>query len=352
MDAVDQYLLFLAETVTLLVVFVVAVAAIAVLGLRQRQDPEEGHLSVRHLNDQLDDLVDAIDGAVLEAKDMRRRRRARRKDRRREQRSARPARPAGADDSHPDVEGRPRVYVLDFVGDLEAEPVSALRHEVSAVLGAAREGDEVVLRLESGGGMVHAYGFAASQLMRLKAAGVRLVVVVDRIAASGGYLMACIADELIAAPFAIVGSIGVVVELPNVNRLLKRHDIDVEVLTAGRHKRTLSTLGPNTDEGRRKLREEIDDIHGLFKEFVSARRPALDVERVATGEAWHGTRALDLKLVDRLATSDEYLLSRADEADLLEVRWEPAESRLERLLKRLPLHVARRARLPGSALAA
>jgi len=324
MDLVYQYLLFLAQSVTLVVLVLVVVGVAAMLGSRGHAEPEDGHLVVRRLNDHLVDLVDDVDSVLLDAKEIRKRRKLRRKA-----------------EQHADHE-RPRVYVLDFTGDIEAEPVSALRHEVSAVLGSARKGDEVVVRLESGGGMVHAYGFAASQLARLKAGGVRLVVVVDRIAASGGYLMACIADELIAAPFAVVGSIGVIVELPNVHRLLKRHDIDVEVLTAGKYKRTLSTMGPNTEEGRLKLREEIDDVHALFKEFVAEQRPRLDVDRVATGEAWHGKRALDLGLVDRLATSDEYLLARRDSADLIEVRWQPAQSRLERLLRRLRLPGLRR----------
>ena len=182
---------------------------------------------------------------------------------------------------------------------------------------------------------MHGYGFAASQLARIKARGLRLVVAVDKIAASGGYLMACIADELISAPFALLGSIGVLVEVPNVHRLLKKHDVDVEMLTAGEHNRTLTLLGQNTDEGRAKLLEEIEDVHKLFQEFVGEHRPNIELAKVATGEAWYGTRALGLSLVDRLETSDQYLQSKLATAELLGVAWVVHRKGVEGLMERL-----------------
>ena len=239
-------------------------------------------------------------------------------------------------------EQRPRVFVLDFDGDIQASDVEHFRNEVTGVLQEAREGDEVVVRLESPGGMVHSYGLAASQMARLKAGGVQLVAAVDRVAASGGYLMACLAHRIIAAPFAVIGSIGVIAQVPNVHRLLKQNNIDVEILTAGEFKRTLTVFGENTDKGRAKFIEELEDTHAQFKEHVSEHRPSLDIDAVATGEAWHGARALARGLIDELKTSDEYLLERAAEADIYEVRWEHHRTPLERILDGVGMRIVQR----------
>nr|WP_281375898.1 protease SohB [Halomonas cerina] len=230
-----------------------------------------------------------------------------------------------------DAAAGPTVWVLDFQGDLKASATGRLAEEVSAVLDAAREGDEVVVRLESAGGLVHAYGLAAAEMDRLRQAGLRTTVCVDKVAASGGYLMACCADQLRAAPFAVLGSIGVVAQLPNVHRLLKRHDIDVEVLTAGRYKRTLTVFGENTPEGRDKFLDDLETVHGLFKNYVAERRSDLDIEAVATGEVWYGRDALDRGLVDALGTSEAYLVERMKEARVIGLRLERHLSLGERL---------------------
>lgn len=201
-----------------------------------------------------------------------------------------------------------RIFVLDFDGDIKASAVKHLREEISTLISAANPGDEVVVRLESGGGLVHGYGLAAAQLVRLKEAGLTLTVCVDKIAASGGYMMACVADKILAAPFAVIGSIGVVSQLPNFNKWLKKHDIDYEMFTAGDYKRTVTVFGENDDEDRAKYREELEQTHKLFKHFVNTYRPALDLEKVANGEHWYGEDALHLNLVDELKTSDAYLL--------------------------------------------
>ena len=249
----------------------------------------------------------------------------------------------------------PRVFVLDFVGDIAASATVNLREEITAILQVARPQDEVLLRLESEGGVVHGYGLAASQLQRLRARKLRLTVAVDKVAASGGYLMACVADEIIAAPFAIVGSIGVVAQVPNVHRLLQKHDVDMEVHTAGEYKRTLSIVGRNTEAGRRKFREELDDTHALFKEFVAAHRPQLDLETVATGEHWFGTRAQALRLVDQLLTSDDWLLARFGKADLFGLRYrrrKPLSERLQFSLFKLLSRLVQRSPLGDAASAA
>lgn len=219
-----------------------------------------------------------------------------------------------------------KVYVLDFKGDMAASAVESLREEITLILATAKAGrDRVVLRLESPGGMVHGYGLAAAQLVRLRDAGFNLTICVDKVAASGGYMMACIANEIVSAPFAVLGSIGVVAQVPNFNRLLKEHNVDFELYTAGQYKRTVTMFGENTEEGKAKFEEELQQTHVLFKHFVERYRPQLNVEKVATGEHWYGQDALDLNLVDKLQTSDEYLLSLLTQHDvyLIQTRRKP-----------------------------
>jgi serine protease SohB len=214
---------------------------------------------------------------------------------------------------------KPRVYVIDFKGDVLATGVVALQEQVNIVLGIAQLGDEVVVRLESPGGAVHGYGLASSQLARLRAREVPLTICVDKVAASGGYMMACVGSKILAAPFAIVGSIGVVAQVPNVHRLLEKFGVDYQEITAGKYKRTVSMLGPITEEGRAKFKEQIEETHGLFKRFVRDMRPRLDVEAIATGEHWYGAQAIELGLIDEIKTSDDYLLEKANNARVFEV---------------------------------
>lgn len=210
-----------------------------------------------------------------------------------------------------------KIFVLDFKGDIQASAVENIREEITLILATAKAGrDRVVVRLESPGGMVHGYGLAAAQLVRLRDAGFHLTICVDKVAASGGYMMACIANEIIAAPFAIVGSIGVVAQVPNFNRLLKQHNVDFELYTAGQYKRTVTMFGENTPEGKAKFEEELQQTHVLFKHFVEKYRPQLNVDKVATGEHWYGEDALELNLVDKLQTSDEYLLALLPQHDV------------------------------------
>jgi len=218
-------------------------------------------------------------------------------------------------------EAKSKVYVLSFDGNISASAVGHLREEVTAVLTQATPKDEVLLRLESAGGMVHSYGLASSQLDRLRKKNIPLTVCVDKVAASGGYMMACVADKILAAPFAIIGSIGVVAQMPNFNKVLKKHDVDFELLTAGEHKRTLTMFGENTDKGREKFVEELEETHQLFKDYVSTRRPQVDIDKIATGEIWYGARAQDMALIDDIQTSDEYLVSRIEEADVFEISY-------------------------------
>ncbi|MCL4155696.1 UNVERIFIED_CONTAM: hypothetical protein GTU68_015360 [Idotea baltica] len=226
-----------------------------------------------------------------------------------------------------------RLFVIDFKGDIQAKAAANLREEVTAVLAIAKAKDEVLVKVESGGGVVHGYGFAASQLDRIRSKGIPLTVAVDKVAASGGYMMACVADKIISAPFAILGSIGVVAQIPNFNRLLEKNEIDFEIHTAGEHKRTLTMFGKNTDEGRKKFVEDLEEAHVLFKDFVAEHREQLDIEKVATGEIWFGRQAIEMGLVDEVKTSDEYLMDRAQEHEVFEISYEPKKSLQEKLSK-------------------
>lgn len=314
MEFLAEYAGFLARTVTVVVAIVMVLLVVAVL--RQKGQRSAGHLSVRKLNEFYRELREHLEDSVLHKDQLKRQRKAEAKAHKAEQ-----MKPVD----------KPRVFVLDFDGDIKASATEQLRHEVTAVLSMAQPTDEVVVRLESGGGMVHAYGLASSQLARLRDAGLPLTVCVDKVAASGGYMMACVANRVLAAPFAVLGSIGVVAQLPNVHRLLKKHDIDVEVLTAGEFKRTLTVFGENTDKGREKFQEDLELTHQLFKGFVSRYRPQLDIDKVATGEVWLGLSALEHELVDGLQTSDEYLARRANEAELFQLRFINRKSLQERI---------------------
>ena len=212
------------------------------------------------------------------------------------------------------------IYICDFFGDIGATSVEALRDEITAILSVADTNDEVIVVLESAGGTVQGYGLAASQLQRIINAKIKLTVVVDKVAASGGYLMACVADSIVAAPFAIIGSIGVVAQIPNFNKVLKKNNIDYEQITAGKYKRTLTLFGENTEEGRSKFQADIDRTHKIFQEFVLKKRPMLDIEKVATGEYWQAATAKELDLVDELATSDEVISRLIKNANVFKVK--------------------------------
>ena len=240
-------------------------------------------------------------------------------------------------DKKNNAQEKPKLWLLDFKGDISATQTQALREEISLILSLIEKGDEVAVRLENPGGAVHEHGLAASQLLRFKDRGIPLTVLVDKVAASGGYLMACVADKILAAPFAIIGSIGVIAQLPNFNRWLEERGIDFEQVTAGKHKRTLTMFGKNTEEGREKLREEIEDIHALFKDQIVKYRPDLDIDSVSTGEYWYGARAIELGLIDEIITSDDYLANAKDNFDVYLTKLTKPQSFKEKLFNKAKL---------------
>lgn len=313
-DFFSNYGLFIAELLTLAAI--VVVVALVVAAAAKRGGSQDG-LTVEHLNKRFERLGDTLKGVAEGAQQGKRTEKQRRKEHKR-------AAKMGSD--------RQRIFVIEFKGDIRASATASLREEVTAILAAARDDDEVLVRLENSGGMVHEHGLAASQLLRIKARQLRLVVAVDKVAASGGYLMACIADKILAAPFAIIGSIGVIAQLPNFHRLLEEKGIDFEQVMAGKFKRTLTLFGENTDEAREKLKEELEEVHRLFKNEIGVHRPQADLERIATGEHWYGVRALELDLIDEITTSDDYLLNAASDRDIYSVSYKRRRTLPERLM--------------------
>jgi serine protease SohB len=325
-DFLSEYGLFLAKTLTIAVVLMLLIVVIAANAARHRHEGRsKGNIVVAKLNDEIEDLKQDIRHEIFDADVLKTEAKVEKKKKRQE---------AKARKKQPETESEEtrRIYVLEFDGDTRASEVENLRQCITAVLTLARpEKDEVMLCLESPGGMVHAYGLAASQLARLRKHGINLTICVDRVAASGGYMMACVASRLIAAPFAYIGSIGVLVQLPNVHRLLKDNKVDFEMVTAGEYKRTLTTFGENTDKGRAKVQEEVDEMHDLFKRFIQENRPGMDMAAIATGEVWTGTQALQRGLIDAIDTSDEWITCQCREADVYRVSWEEKKPLKERL---------------------
>ncbi|MHB1403756.1 MAG: protease SohB [Thiobacillus sp.] len=311
---VSQYALFLAEIATLVLAVFLVVAGLVILSRRKEKDA--GQIRVTEVNRQLEAAADRIQTVRLPRKAHKLLHKQRKLERKAQQKRA---------------EAEPCIYLLDFKGDLRASALTALREEISAILHVAGAGDAVFLRLESGGGLVNHYGLGAAQLLRLRDAQLPLTVMVDTVAASGGYLMAAVADRIVASPFALIGSIGVIAQIPNFHRWLQARDIDWEQFTAGKFKRTVTLFGKNTEAGRAKLREELEDVHAQFRAFVQGCRPQLDMDKVATGEAWLGSKAQELGLVDELATSDEIICSACQRSRVLHVRFQRKPSLQERL---------------------
>lgn len=323
-----ETLSFLLQAAIVLLVILGAVAGLMALfsiaGLRARP---QARLEARSLNDEWTERKRTLESFFLSKKELKARLKA---DRESEKER---------------IEGRTekkRLWVIDFKGDMAASGVDCLRNEITSILEVAANGapdparpplDEVLLRIDSPGGTVTGYGHAAAQVERIRHAGLKVTVAIDEIAASGGYMMAVVASEIIAAPFAVIGSIGVVGQVPNIHRLLKRFDVDVLELTAGNNKRPVSLLGPLSDDGIQTFKKQLADTHRLFKDHVHRYRPGLDIEAVTQGDIWHGQDAVSVKLIDRLMTSDEFIDRARHEhgMDVFQVKWLPARSWRDRL---------------------
>ena len=325
MEFLYEYGLFVAKAVTLVIAFIVVVSTI--VGLASKQKHGKGQLEIVSISEQLKDITNYAKQVLLDKNALKKLA----KEQKKEAKAKNKAKSKAKITEQGEESEKSRLYVIDFKGSMDANEVEHLREEITAILCVANKEDEVLVRLESGGGVVHGYGLAASQLQRIKEKGLKLTIAVDKVAASGGYMMACVADKLLASQFAYIGSIGVLAQLPNFNKLLKKNDIEFEQHTAGEFKRTLTVFGENNDEGRAKFKEEIEEIHVLFKDFVQSQRPDMDIDKVATGEYWPGIKAKSLGLIDDITTSDDYILSHYPVREIFSVKYAVKKNVAEKL---------------------
>ena len=358
MNWFSQYALFLAEIAT--VVIAILSILIFILSQRRKLSTVSGRLSVKDISQEYEQIKDDIMMSSMDeleakqyTKDLKKQKKIEKKQaklaikQKQNKNSNQVTETNITDNSNPQTKvaiangAKPKLFVLSFNGSMDAHEVEELRQEITAVLAIIKPEDQVVIKLESPGGVVHGYGLAASQLLRFRARNIPFTAVVDKVAASGGYMMACTANKIVAAPFAIVGSIGVVAQIPNFNRLLKKHDVDIELQTAGEYKRTLTMFGENTDEGRQKFKQELEETHLLFKDFVKEYRPNVDIEQVATGEHWFAAQAKDKGLVDQISTSDDFILSHLDTHKIISVSFQRKQKLSEKISKNLVKSVER-----------
>ncbi len=315
MAFLSEYGLFLLETTTIVIGILIVIAGITAISAKQKQSPK---LKVTKLNKRYHETKDKLLTEILDKKSLKQHKKVEAKNSKKQAKE----------------KSKPKLFVIDFIGDIKASRGEALRREVSAVLSVCdKEKDKVLVNIESPGGMVSNYGLAASQLSRFRYHGIHLTCSVDKVAASGGYLMASVANEIIAAPFAIIGSIGVVAQVPNFHRWLKKHDIDFELVTSGEYKRTLTVFGENTDKGREKFQEDLEDIHRVFKEHIGEYRKAVNLEEVATGEHWLAKDAFRHKLIDKLTTSDEFIIAKLNDYDIIKVEYKEKPKTIDKILK-------------------
>ncbi|MDU0355177.1 protease SohB [Paraglaciecola aquimarina] len=310
MEFLYEYGLFIAKAITIVVAILLVVGGVISLASKQKQG--KGNLEITSISDRLEDIANHARQLLLSKEQLKQFNKDKKKQAKVKHKEAK---------SSEQKQPKAQIFVIDFKGSMDAHEVDNLREEVTAVLSIAKPEDEVLVRLESGGGVVHGYGLAASQLQRIRDRNIKLTIAVDKVAASGGYMMACVADQVLAAKFAIIGSIGVIAQLPNFNKLLKKSNIEFEQHTAGEFKRTLTMFGENNDSGREKFREELEDVHQMFKGFVAEHRTGVNIDKVATGEYWYGSKAKELGLVDTIQTSDDYLLKLNETNKIFSVKY-------------------------------
>ena len=305
MDLIGQFLLFFSKVGTLVIGLLILFAGITIISRKKKT--KEGSLEIKNLNKRFEEIKESLQTEVFTKEEIKSYQKEKKEKAKLEKNKS--------------EEARPRLFVLNFQGDIKAKEAASLREEVTALLTLIREKDEVFVHLESPGGIVPGYGLAAGQLKRIRDRKIPLIISIDKVAASGGYMMACQGSKILASPFAVVGSIGVLAQIPNFNKVLKKNNIEFEQITGGEFKRTLTMFGENTEKAREKFQIEVDETHKLFKSFVKDARPQLDLDKVATGEHWYGTQALELDLIDEIITSDDYLLSKFQTHDIFEMNY-------------------------------
>ena len=322
-----EYGLFAAKTLTF--IFLGLSAIIVILGIISSKQKNRATLEVEKINDKLNDFKEMLEEEIYSKEELKLLQKENKKKEKQEKKAKKQQ--LKENKNNPLASAKPKIFVIRFDGDLHASEVNNIRESITAVLSIAKQEDEILIVIESTGGVVHNYGLASSQLQRIKSKKIKLTCAVDLVAASGGYMMACVADHIIAAPFAIIGSIGVLAQVPNFHRLLDKLNVDIEHHTAGEYKSTLTFLGKNTKKAREKFCEELEDTHELFKKYVSQNRPNVDIDKIATGEHWYGSQAIELNLIDEIKTSDDYILEKSADSDIFEVSYKVNETFREKV---------------------
>ena len=317
--------MFLAKAITIVLSIGIVAGLVASSGQKNKKGEKKGDIRVTQINEHIDELRDTLRASILDKEELKEIEKAEKKKTKAENKKKKVTAKKTEDKNEDDSETK-RYFVLNFEGNIAADAVESLREEITAILSMATKNDEVILRLESPGGMVHAYGLASSQLLRIKNKNIPLTICVDKVAASGGYMMACLADRLVAAPFAIIGSIGVLVQLPNFHRVLKKYDVDYEIISAGEYKRTLTHFGEITNKGKDKVKDDVENIHQIFKDWVKTYRPSVEIDTIATGETWVGSQAKDRYMVDDIKTSDECVIEACENSEVYEIKFEIKKS--------------------------
>ena len=317
--------MFLAKAITIVLSIGIVAGLVASSGQKHKKGEKKGDIRVTQINEHIDGLRDTLRASILDKEELKEIEKAEKKKTKAENKKKKVTAKKTEDKNQDDSETK-RYFVLNFEGNIAADAVESLREEITAILSMATKNDEVILRLESPGGMVHAYGLASSQLLRIKNKKIPLTICVDKVAASGGYMMACLADRLVAAPFAIIGSIGVLVQLPNFHRVLKKYDVDYEIISAGEYKRTLTHFGEITNKGKDKVKDDVENIHQIFKDWVKTYRPSVEIDTIATGETWVGSQAKDKYMVDDIKTSDECVIEACENSEVYEIKFEIKKS--------------------------
>jgi len=303
MEFFIDYGSFLLKSISLIVI--IALPFMIFFSSKGKESAAAGTLKITNLSNKLDNMASAVKSITLNKNERKKLIKEKKKELKAKKNQSIP---------------KP-VYVLNFNGDIEASSVENLKEEITAILKSDTKCQELVLRLESPGGTVIGYGLCAAQLQRLRDAGIKVTACVDKVAASGGYMMACVCNKIVSSPFAIIGSIGVVAAIPNFHKVLKKNNVDYELHTAGEYKRTITMFGETTPAGRKKFKEHLEDIHILFKDHIKKFRPNLDMKKIATGETWEGVKALEVGLVDEISTSDQYLLNLSKKHEIFEISY-------------------------------
>ncbi|MDP3296608.1 MAG: signal peptide peptidase SppA [Thermodesulfovibrionia bacterium] len=164
----------------------------------------------------------------------------------------------------------------------------------------------VVIRIDSPGGAVAPAQEIYKEIVKLKKEK-KVVASMGSVAASGGYYIACPADKIVANPGTLTGSIGVIMEIPNIEGLMKKIGVETKVIKSGKHKDIASMFKSMTEEERKILQSVLDDVHDQFIRAVSEGRNMKyeNIKELADGRIFTGKKAKELGLVDTLGNLDD-----------------------------------------------